>query len=124
MERLIRVLLADDHPMIRAGIREMLAGVEGIVLVGEATNGYETQQLCQTLRPDVLLLDLNMPGPQAHETIAYLQHHCPTTDVLILTAHDEDIYVRNLMAAGVDGYVLKDQMPERLVRAIRGATDE
>jgi DNA-binding NarL/FixJ family response regulator len=124
MKRLIRVLLADDHPLIRAGIREMLAGADGITLVGEATNGYETQSLCQTLQPDVVLLDLNMPGPQPHETIAYLQEHCPTTDVLILTAHDEDIYVRNLMATGVTGYVLKDQMPERLVGAIRGVTDE
>jgi DNA-binding NarL/FixJ family response regulator len=124
MEKLIRVLLADNHPMMRAGIRETLASASDIVLVGEASDGHEAQHLCRSLRPNVLLLDLNMPGPLPHEMVSYLHEHCPTTHVLVLSAHDDDIYVRSLTAAGIAGYVLKDQMPEQLVGVIRGVNDE
>jgi DNA-binding NarL/FixJ family response regulator len=115
----IRVLLADDHPLVRAGIRTTLAGEEDVALVGEATDGHQAQQLCQKLQPDVLLLDLNMPGPSPFETIAYLRGCCPETKVLILTAYDDDAYIHGLTAAGVGGYVLKDEAVEAVVSAIR-----
>ena len=114
-----RVLLADDHPLVRTGLRTTLTVEIDIDLVAEATDGNEVQSLCRELQPDVLLLDLNMPGPTPYETIAYLREHCPATKALILTAYDEDAYVRGLAAAGVMGYVLKDEAPETVIQAIR-----
>lgn len=119
MDSTILVLLADDHPMMRVGIRETLAIDPDIVLVGEARDGYETEQACRRLKPHVLLLDLNMPGPQPAETVAAVKHICPLIKVLIMTAYDDDIYVRGLISAGISGYVLKDEAPEQVVQAIR-----
>jgi DNA-binding NarL/FixJ family response regulator len=118
MIRQIRVLLADDHPLIRAGIRTILTAEPDVRLVGEAIDGDDAQRLCRTLQPDVLLLDLNMPGPSPVETVAAIRSDCPALHVLVLTAHDDDAYVRALVAAGVDGYVLKDDATEAVVRAI------
>ena len=119
MTNKIRVLLADDHPLVRTGLRTTLSSEVDIDLAAEATDGNETQSLCRKLQPDVLLLDLNMPGPSPYETIAYLREHCPATKALILTAYDDDAYVRGLAAAGVMGYVLKDEAPETVIQAIR-----
>lgn len=119
MDRAVRVLLADDHPLVRAGIRTTLGTVAGVTLIGEATDGHEAQSMSIELRPHVLLLDLNMPGPKPTETVAYLRQHCPEIKVLILTAYDDDAYVRGLVTAGVAGYVLKDEATETVVRAIR-----
>ena len=116
----IRVLLADDHPLVRAGLRATIATAPDISLVGEATSGDEVRQLCEALSPHIVLLDLHMPGPAPLETVAHLHEHCPRVRVLILTAHDEDAYVQGLLAAGVAGYVLKDEVPEALLHAIRG----
>lgn len=114
----IRVLLADDHPLVRAGLRASLA-VDGVTLMGEATDGRDVLRLCRELRPDVLLLDLNMPGSSPFETVAALRTHCPGVRVVIVTAFDDDAYVRGLVAAGVSGYVLKDEAPETVVQAVR-----
>lgn len=115
----IRVLLADDHPLVRAGIRTTLTAQEDFELVGEAADGEQAQQLCQTHQPDVLLLDLHMPGPSALQTLALVREHLPSTRVIILTAYDDDAYVRSLVAAGAVGYILKDEAPEVVVRAVR-----
>jgi len=117
--KIIRVLLADDHPLVRSGIRATLVAERDLTLVGEATDGHEAQRLGRELKPDVLLLDLSMPGPRPAEMVDYLREHCPEVRVLVLTAYDDDAYVRSVMAAGVVGYVLKDEMPETVVRAIR-----
>lgn len=114
----IRVLLADDHPLIRAGIRTTLAASPNLILVGEASNGFEAQRMSDELQPDVLLLDLNMPGPSAVNTITHLRLYTPKTKVLALTAYDDDAYVRALVTAGVAGYVLKDEATESVVSAI------
>jgi DNA-binding NarL/FixJ family response regulator len=119
MAETIRVVLADDHPLMRAGIRATVAAEPDMALVGEAVDGREAQRLCQEHNPDVLLLDLNMPGPSAFETVAYLREHCPQVKVIVLTAYDDDAYVHGLVAAGVAGYVLKDEIEEAVVRAIR-----
>ncbi len=119
MGETIRVLVADDHPLMRAGIRATLAAEPDLTLVGEAADGAEAQRLCRELEPDVLLLDLNMPGPSTFETVAFLREHCPQMKVVMLTAYDDDIYVHGLVAAGVAGYVLKDEIEEAMVRAIR-----
>jgi len=114
----IRILLADDHPLVRSGIRATLEGEKGVKLVGEATDGHEAQALCAELAPDLLLLDLSMPGPSPLETIRFVRERCPNTRVLILTAYDDDTYVRGLMGNGVDGYLLKDEATEALIQAI------
>lgn len=115
----IRVVLADNHALIRSGISTTLASEDDLLLVGEAVDGDEAKRLCQTLTPDVLLLDLQMPGHRPIETVGYLGEHCPNVKVIILTAYDDDAYVRGLVAAGVAGYVLKDDALETVVQAIR-----
>jgi two-component system NarL family response regulator len=115
----IRVLVADDHPLIRAGLQSSLANEPDMFVVGEATNGEEVQRLCLKSKPDVLLLDLRMPGPSALETIAYLRQHHPQTRVLMLTAYDDEAHVRWLVEAGVAGYLLKEEAPATVVQAIR-----
>lgn len=115
----IRVLIADDHPLVRCGVRETLRAVDDIDLVGEASRGDEAQRLCRDLRPNVLLLDLQMPGATAVETVAYVQERSPMTRVIILTAYDDEVYVRRILAAGVMGYVLKDEVADAIVTAIR-----
>ena len=116
--QLIRVLLADDHPLVRSGIRATLQAEAHIEVVGEATNGAEAQHLCASLRPDLLLLDLSMPGPSSLETLTYVRALLPELRVLILTAYDDDAYVRSTIGLGIDGYLLKDEATEALVRAI------
>lgn len=115
----IRVVIADDHPLVRCGIRETLRGAENIVLVGEASRGDETQELCRELQPDVLLLDLQMPGATAVETVTYIRAHCPQARVIILTAYDDAVYVHRMLVEGVVGYVLKDEATEVVIIAIR-----
>ncbi len=119
MPAAIRVLLADDHPLVRAGLRAALASEDDITLVGEAADGHETQRLARDLRPDVLLLDVSMPGPAAVETVAHVRAQCPGTKVLIVTAYHSPALSRGLLAAGVAGYLLKDEPNAALVRAIR-----
>jgi len=115
----IRVLLADDHPLVRAGIRGTLMAEQDLMLVGEAATGDEARRLCAEMCPDVLLLDLSMPGPPPAETVTYLREHCPQAKVVALTAYDDDVYIRGLIDAGAMGYVLKDEAVAAVVRAIR-----
>lgn len=115
----IRVVLADDHPLIRSGLRARLEAEPDLAVVGEAADGEEAQQRCRSVEAEVLVLDLNMPGPPPTATMAFVQAHCPELRVLVLTAHGDDAYVRGMLAAGVAGYVLKDEAPDALVDAIR-----
>jgi DNA-binding NarL/FixJ family response regulator len=119
MSESIRVLIADDHPLIRSGLRLALQTEPDIVVAGEAADGSEAQLQCAGLQPDVLVLDLNMDGPPAAAILASVRERCPRTRVLILTAYDDDAYVRGLVQAGAMGYVLKDEAPEALVQAVR-----
>lgn len=119
MNEIIRVLLADDHPLVRSGIRTMLHAEHDMTLVAEAMTSDEAQRLAVEINPDVLLLDLNMPGTPTIETVNYLGTHQPQIKVLILTAFNDDAYVRGFVASGVAGYVLKDEAAEAVVRAIR-----
>jgi NarL family two-component system response regulator LiaR len=119
----IRVLLADDHPLVRAGIRATLCNEPDIIVVGEAADGHEARLRTEELGPDVLLLDLNMPGPSAIDTVTYLRRRCPHVKVVILTAFDDDAYVRGLVKAGVAGYILKDEVPEAVARALHAVVE-
>ena len=122
MSEVIRVLLADDHPALRAGIRVILEKAPDIQVVGEAEDGTEAQQLTADLRPQVLLLDLRMPGPRPSETVAWVRAHCPETAVLVLTAHDVDGYLVAMVEAGAAGFVSKEEAPETVVEAVRRAS--
>jgi DNA-binding NarL/FixJ family response regulator len=97
----------------------MISAEQDMELVAEATTGDDAQRLSIELSPDVLLLDLNMPGSSAIETVNQLRAHRPAIKVLVLTAYNDDAYVRGLVASGVAGYVLKDEASEAVVRAIR-----
>jgi DNA-binding NarL/FixJ family response regulator len=114
-----RILLADDHPLMRAGLRTALESAADLLVVGEADRGDTLPQRCRELRPDVLLLDLHMPGPGPTITVAALQAACPALMILVLSAHDGDAYVRGMLAAGVAGYVCKDEDTDTIFKAIR-----
>ena len=124
-----RVLLADDHHIVRSGIRGELERYEDIEVIGEATNGLEALLLAQKLRPDVLVLDINMNGMQGTEVTEKI-HALPAPEggeqdqpwpphILILSAYCEQEYVYNLFAAGAKGYLLKDEPPDRIAQGIR-----
>ncbi len=115
----IRVLIADDHPLIRAGLHYSLTSEPDLSVVAEAANGDDAQHLCEEWQPDVLLLDLRMPGSSALDTMSYVQEHCPDTKVLMLTAFDDEAHERGLLEAGASGYLLKEEAPGTVSDAVR-----
>ena len=120
-DRPIRVVFADDHPLTRAGIRAALEQASDIAIVGEAADGLEAQRMVADLHPDVLLLDLVMPGLPPAEIERWVRNHCSQTTVLILTAHDRDCFLAQAVEAGVAGYLVKTERVQRIVEAIRCA---
>jgi len=115
----IRVLIADDHAVLRAGLRMLLDAEPDIEVVGEARDGLEVLARVRTLTPDVLLLDLAMPGMGGLEVLGRVREVSPQTRVLILTMHEEEEYLREALRAGSAGYVLKRAAAEELLSAIR-----
>jgi two-component system nitrate/nitrite response regulator NarL len=115
------VLLADDHPAMRAGIRAILDRQDDLLVVGEAGDGDETQQMISEIQPDVVLLDLQMPGPRSLDTIDSVRKQNPGVAIVVLTAHNRDIYLSTMLAAGVAGFVAKEEAPESVVAAVRQA---
>lgn len=115
----IRVLLADDHHMVRAGIRQLLEGAGDIQIIAEAGDGEEAQSLIQKHKPDVAVLDIQMPKASGIEVTRWVRAHLPEVGVLILTAYDDDPYVMAVLQAGANGYVLKTANTEELIQAVR-----
>ena len=115
----IRVLVADDHAIVRTGIRHVLEGEPGFCVVGEASTGAEALALALDLRPDVAVLDISMPGDSGLRITAELRRECPGTRVLILSMHDNTEYVLESVRAGAHGYLLKDTAATELRGAIR-----
>src|SRR5215216_7711273 len=107
MTEQIRVILADDHALVREGTAELLERAGGIRVIGQAADGNEALRLVQALRPDVLLLDLAMPGPGGIEVTRRARQVSPATAVVALTAHDEEAYVVATLEAGASGYLSK-----------------
>lgn len=116
----LRVLIADDHPLVRRGLRAALGGLDDLEIVGEATDGPEAVAQSVALRPDVVLMDLQMPGGGGIEATRQLAQVRPECRVLVLTLLEDDDAVFLALRAGARGYVLKDTPEEDLLRAIRG----
>ncbi len=115
----IRVVLADDHVVLREGTRELLEHEEDLQVVGEADDGEQAVNLVTELQPDVALMDIAMPKLNGIEATKQIKAICPATAVLILTAHDNDQYVFAILEAGAAGYLLKDVRARDLIEAIR-----
>ena len=119
MAEKIRVLLADDHALVRQGIRQFLESAEDMTVVAEADNGQEVLRLIESAIPDVALLDIQMPGMNGVEAARQIKSRFPQVRVLILTAYDDDPYIFAAVQAGADGYLLKRIDMEDLLRAVR-----
>src|SRR5512147_3035049 len=115
----IRVLLADDHHIVRQGIRQLLESAKDIEVIAQAGDGEEAQSLIQRLKPDVAVLDIQMPKASGIEVTRWLRAHLPEVGVLILTAYDDDPYVMAVLQAGANGYVLKTATMADLIQAVR-----
>jgi DNA-binding NarL/FixJ family response regulator len=114
-----RVVLADDHPMIRAGINRLLRKAQDIEVIGEARDGAEALQLVDDLKPDVLLLDVEMPVLKGVEVARRLQAAGSPVRILVLSAHSDRQYIAGMLACGVAGYLTKEEGLERIIEAIR-----
>lgn len=116
----IRVVLADDHPVVRSGIRNLLERVVDITVVGEAATGAEALKLVAELSPDVLLLDMELPDIKGIEVAQQIKKSGSTVKILVLSAHDDPLYIRELLESGASGYLVKEEAPETIVEAVRG----
>lgn len=115
----IRVLIADDHTVLRAGLRMLIGAQSDMEVVGEAADGDEAIRKTLEIRPDVALIDITMPGSGGIKAIERISEACPPTRVLVLTMHDVPAYLRSALAAGASGYVVKRAADSELLSAIR-----
>ena len=116
---MIRILLADDHSVVRAGLRRLIEDSEGLRVIAEASDGQEAIRLVETFLPDVAVVDISMPGMDGLEVIDQIHNRHPKLPVLVLTMHEEEQYVIRALNVGAAGYVSKRSAPEKLVEAIR-----
>lgn len=119
----IRVLIADDHDIVRTGLKMMLLAEDDITIVGEASTGKEAVRLARDLKPDVVVMDVQMPDMNGIEATRKIRQDCPTCAVLALTIHEDKQYFFQMLNAGALGYVPKRAAPDDLVNAIRLASE-
>ena len=117
----IRVLIADDHMVVREGIRQILCNEPDIELVGEASDGLEALELTRRMRPDVIILDIGMPGVSGLEAVGLIKETSPQTAVVVLTMHSKESMVHRMLEAGALGYVLKASPAQDVIAAVRAA---
>jgi DNA-binding NarL/FixJ family response regulator len=115
----LRIFLADDHPVVREGLRTLINSQSEMIVVGEAADGDQACQQIPKLKPDVVIMDVSMPGMTGSQATAKLKVDCPTAKIVMLTVHEDKGYVRQLLAAGAAGYVLKRAAPSELIHAIK-----
>jgi DNA-binding NarL/FixJ family response regulator len=120
----VRVLIVDDHPVVRTGLRGMLEGEPSLEVVGEASDGEEGVELTERLSPNVVLMDLRMPGVGGVEATARIKERMPDAHVLVLTTYDSSADILRAIEAGATGYLLKDAPREELFRAVRAAAQD
>ena len=119
MEDRIRVVIADDHPIVRMGLAIVLDQENDLEVVGQASNGKEAVSLARDLRPDVILMDLQMPEMNGVEAIKKISQEFPNVETIILTTFDTDEYIFSGIEAGAKAYLLKDSPPDEVIKAIR-----
>ena len=115
----LRVFLADDHAVVREGLKALINAQPGMAVVGEAGDGLDACERVPALRPDVVVMDVSMPGLTGSQATERLRRECPLVKILALTVHEDKGYIRQLLAAGAAGYVLKRAAAEELIHAIR-----
>lgn len=120
-KQMITLVIANNQPVVRAGIRSMLKNAGDIQIVGETDNGHDIQSLVTQLRPRILLMDLNLPGPSAVEIAKWLQANFPETALLVFTSQDKDAFLATMMNAGAVGFLSTEIPAKELVAAIRSA---
>ncbi len=113
------IILADDHPIVRRGLRSVLEAEKNFSLIGEAGDGLEAVRMVENLQPDILITDMMMPGLTGLEVTRQVKHRVPKTKIIILSMHASESYVLEALRNGANGYVLKDTVSEELVEAIR-----
>lgn len=116
----IRVLMADDHPVVRGGIRMLLETASEIVVVGEADSGRQALSMVEELQPDILLLDMEMPDMSGVEVTRQLKQKRTGVRILVLSAYNDPQYIRSVLSNGAAGYLTKDEAPEFILEAIHG----
>ena len=121
MTEQIKIVIADDHAIVRRGLRQLLEGEDGFEVVAEAEDVESARRYLRGHHPNVLVLDLNMPGEPSIEAIPKLRSEFPQTQIVVLTMQNEPAYARSALSAGVLGYVLKESADAELVEAIRSA---
>lgn len=116
---MINVLLVDDHHLVRVGINKILTSIKGLNVVGECETGEEAIKFCRQSEPDVLLMDMDMPGMGGLEATKKILRFAPDVQIIVLTAHTEDPFPSKVMQMGAAGYLTKDAGPDEMVNAIR-----
>ena len=116
---MINVLLVDDHHLVRVGISKILSSVKGLTVIGECETGEEAIKFCRQRQPDVLLMDMDMPGMGGLEATKKLLRFAPDVKIIVLTAHTEDPFPTKVMQMGAAGYLTKEAGPDEMVNAIR-----
>ena len=114
-----RILLADDHPMLRAGLAMLIEAEADLAVVAEAADGIEAVEKARALKPDIVILDLTMPRLSGLEALREIRRDCPETKILVLTMHDDPAYGSTVLGAGAMGYVTKKAADRELLLAIR-----
>ena len=115
----LRIFLADDHVVVREGLKALINAQTDMIVIGEASDGQTAWQQAQACQPDVVIMDISMPGLNGVQATAQLKQACPAIKVLALSVHDDTSYLRQLLAAGACGYILKHAAAEDLIQAIR-----
>jgi two-component system, NarL family, response regulator NreC len=113
------ILLVDDHAVLRQGLKLILEGDKDLTVLGEAKNGQEALAKCMALKPHIVLLDLSLPGKNGLDVLQEIKSKCPGVKVLILTMHEDDMYLRKAIEGGADGYILKRAADTELLFSIR-----
>jgi DNA-binding NarL/FixJ family response regulator len=118
-QEIIRVVIAEDNPIVRSGIRKLLKKAQGIELIGEAWNGMEALRIVNEMKPDVLLLDVEMPIMDGITVTRQLKNNAQAqTRILVLSAYNDKEYIRGMLLNGASGYLLKDEAPQRIIEAV------
>lgn len=120
----IRVVIVDDHPGVRAGIRSILSADNDIVVVGEGVNGAEAIKLARSKSPDVMLLDIELPLMRGDEVVRLIRDTQPTVKVLALSSYSDRLYIQGMMESGAVGYITKDEAPRLLLNAVRSIAQQ